>query len=134
MKMKAHLRVMAVLAVSTAAHAQTVTWSGGAFASWFTNSNWTPAQVPTNGPGLHYTVIVPGSVGVSYDGGRSGTIDALSLGSQAALRLTGGSQLEVFGPSILRGAIDAQGGSIFRALTNQTVLSDYPQLFASDGG
>ena len=70
----------ALLAGQPALRAQTVTWSGGSFASWFTNSNWTPAQVPTNGPGFGYTVIVPGGVGVSYDGGRNGVIDALSLG------------------------------------------------------
>ena len=113
---------------------QTVTWAGGnSYKSWLGATNWSPQVVPLNNAGTNFTVIVPDTTSLAYDSGSAGTIEALSFGN-STLRVRGGSSLVVTSATVIKGIIDAQGpGSYFRATANQSVLQNYPRLWAADG-
>ncbi|MBM3881077.1 MAG: hypothetical protein FJ387_15375 [Verrucomicrobia bacterium] len=118
------------------AFAQTATWTGGnAFKNYSVAGNWNPAVVPLNGAGANYTVIVPDNNSLVYDVAGHGMVEALSFGAGSVLRLTNHFGLEVSGPALVKGVIEAAGnGSAFRAPANVTVLSANPRLWASEGG
>jgi hypothetical protein len=91
--------------------------------------------VPLNNAGTNFTVIVPDSASLTYGLATPAAIEALSFGSSAGLRVSGGSSLLVTSSTVLRGGITANGGgSAFEAPSQQTVFGGYPTLAASGGG
>jgi hypothetical protein len=114
---------------------QTATWAGGNISnSWYTAANWSPPVVPVNNANTNFTVIVPDSVSLTYSNGGAGKIDALSLGRWSTLALRAANSLEVNGPTVISGLIDAQGpGTAFRALSLNSSFQKSPRFMAADG-
>lgn len=115
---------------------QTVTWAGGnTYGFWQNAANWNPQVVPANNTGTNFTVLIPDATSLTYDRPAAATLDALSLGAQAGLRLTNGQPLVVLSTLLVRGSVDVAGpGSAFRAFTNNSQLAFYPSLSVRGGG
>jgi hypothetical protein len=82
------------------------TWTGGGGSSLWTNpANWSPAIVPQNTPTTQFEVTIPPSVSVAFGSAGPWEINALTLGQNANLDITG--TLRVRGATSITGNLTA---------------------------
>ncbi len=80
-----------------AAQVTSVSWTGAATGSWFTNTNWSGGTVPNNGApvGSEYAVTIGGPTDVNVTLDSNATIDSLNLSAPNGVLSIAGTQLTV---------------------------------------
>jgi hypothetical protein len=121
-----HFVALGLLAVGTAAHAATLTWTNTAGGDWSTAANWSPNQVP--GSSDIAVITNAGSYTVSLN--TSATVAGFLLGASSgvttqAFSMTG-QNLTLNGPGTVtaRGVLNFNGGlSLYAPLTNSGTIN-----------
>jgi len=106
--------LLAAVLVSAVTYAQTTaTWTGGAgTASYNDADNWSTPDVPINGGGTTYAVVIPDGVSVEFDvpGGPQEVTD-LQLGTDATLTVNSGRSLTVLDFAEIYGRVTTDNGT-----------------------
>ena len=115
MKAKFFPLFLAASLLTSASHAATAVWSGGASTAWSVAGNWSPATAPVNGDFLAFTQVAPANPPSNND------IVALNVGGMSFLNGTftapitlGGNDFTLSSPAAVAGA------TIVRVLSSTT--------------
>src|ERR1019366_5282161 len=120
--MKTHMSklsaVLALLAIASAAHSATITWTNTSGGNWSATNNWSPNQVPINTDNALITT--PGTYTVTLDG--YGSVANLTLGAGGGA--FGVQTFAVISQSLVAtNSLLVTGGGVLNASGNNAGLS-----------